>query len=94
LLASGCTNRTVVLDPVSRDPVQDHGAIAIYYSHEAAVSRQQVEELSDRVVIYERLFGQESDWVTGTKLLVQFYQEMALEQDRLADLHLNLSRKK
>ena len=37
LLASGCTSRTVVLDPVSRDPVQDHGAIAIYYSHEAAV---------------------------------------------------------
>jgi hypothetical protein len=94
VLMSGCTSRTAVLDPVSRDPIQDHGAIASYYTREAAVSRQQVEELTDRVVIYERLFGPESDWVTGTKLLVQFYQEMAFEQDRLADLHLNLSRKK
>ena len=94
-LLSGCTSSpTVVLDPVSRDPGQDHWAIASYYTREAAVSREQVEELTDRVVIYERLFGRESDWVSGTKLLVQFYQERALEQDRLADLHLKLSRKK
>jgi len=50
--------------------------------------------LTDRAVLYEGLFGQQSDWVTGTKLLVKFYQEMALEQDRLAELHLKLSRKK
>ncbi|MEP6960266.1 MAG: hypothetical protein ABI980_16190 [Nitrospirota bacterium] len=94
VLMSGCTSRTDVLDPASRDPGQDHGAIASYYTREAAVSRQQVEELTDRAVLYEGLFGRESDWVAGTKLLVQFYREMALEQDRLADLHLNLSRKK
>ena len=93
LLVSGCSSGpTDVLDPVSREPGQDHGAIASYYSREAALSRQQVEELTDRAVIYERLFGRESDWVAGTKLLVQFYQEMVLEQDRLADLHLKLSR--
>ena len=94
LLASGCTSRTEVLDPISRDPGQDHGAIASYYTREAALSRQQVEELTDRAVLYEGLFGRESDWVAGTKLLVKFYQEMALEQDRLAELHLKLSRKK
>ena len=95
VLVSGCTSSpTAVLDPISRDPGQDHWAIASYYTREAAVSRQQVEELTDRAVLYEGLFGRESDWVAGTKLLVQFYQEMALEQDRLADLHLKLSRKK
>ena len=95
LLVSGCTSGpTDVLDPVSRDPDQDHGAIASYYTREAALSRQQVEEMTDRAVLYEGLFGRESDWVAGTKLLVKFYQEMALEQDRLADLHLKLSRKK
>jgi hypothetical protein len=95
VLVSGCfSGRTDVLDPVSRDPGQDHGAIASYYTREAALSRQQIEELTDRAVLYEGLFGRESDWVTGTKFLVKFYQEMAFEQDRLADLHLQLSRKK
>ncbi|HEY6262475.1 MAG TPA: hypothetical protein VIW47_12830 [Nitrospiraceae bacterium] len=93
ILASGCTSRKDVLDPVSRDLGQDHGAIASYYTREAALSRQQVEELTDRAVLYEGLFGRESDWVTGTKLLVQFYREMALEQDRLAEMHLKLSKK-
>ena len=93
VLVSGCSSADV-LDLVSRDPGQDHGAIASYYTREAALSRQQAEELTDRVVLYEGLFGQQSDWVTGTKLLVKFYQEMALEQDRLAELHLKLSRKK
>lgn len=95
VLVSGCfSGPKDVLDPVSRDPDQDHGAIASYYTREAALSRQQVEELNDRAVLYEGLFGGESDWVAGTKLLVKFYQEMALEQDRLADLHLKLSKKK
>ena len=93
VLVSGCSSADV-LDLVSRDPGQDHGAIASYYTREAALSRQQVEELTDRAVLYEGLFGQQSDWVTGTKFLVRFYEEMALEQDRLADLHLKLSRKK
>lgn len=93
-LVSGCSSGYAVLDPASREPGQDHGAIATYYTREAALSRQQIEELTDRAVLYEGLFGRESDWVTGTTLLVKFYQEMALEQDRLADLHLKLSRKK
>ena len=93
VLVSGCSSADV-LDLVSRDPGQDHGAIASYYTREAALSRQQAEELTDRAVLYEGLFGQQSDWVTGTKLLVKFYQEMALEQDRLAEFHLKLSRKK
>jgi hypothetical protein len=43
-------------------------------------------------MIYERLFGSGSDWVSGTQLLEQFYKDMAREQDRLADLHLNLDK--
>jgi hypothetical protein len=93
LLVSGCTRGpTAVLDPVSRDPGQDHWAIAYYYSRQAAVSRQQAEELTNREVVYERLFGRESEWVTGTRLLVQFYEEAAREEDRLADLHLELGK--
>ena len=93
MLVSGCARGpTVVLDPVSPDPGQDHWAIASYYSRQAAMSRQQTEELTHRVVVYEGLFGPESEWVTGTRLLVRFYEEAAREQDRLADLHLELRR--
>jgi hypothetical protein len=93
LLLSGCTGgSTAVLDLGSQDSEQDHWAIASYYSREAAKSRQQAEEMTNRVAIYERLFGPESDWVAGTRLLVQFYEEEAREQEHLADLHLELGR--
>ena len=93
LLMLGCTRgSTAVLDPVSRDPSQDHWAIASYYTRQAVASRQQAEELTNQAMVYERLFGRESDWVAGTRLLVQFYEEAAREQDRLADLHLELGR--
>ena len=92
-LQSGCSGRsTALLDPASRDPGQDHWAIAAYYSRQAAESRQQAEALTGSIVAYERLFGPESEWVTGTRLLVQFYEDTAREQDRLADLHLELGR--
>ncbi len=91
-LQSGCSGRiTAPLDMATLDPGQDHWAIAAYYSREAAMSRQQAEELTHRAVVYEGLFGRESEWVTGTRLLKQFYEEVAREQDRLADLHLELS---
>ena len=91
LLVSGCARGpTALLDPTSRDPGQDHWAIAAYYSRQAAESRQQAEALTGSIVAYERLFGPESDWVTGTRLLVQFYEDAAREQERLADLHLEL----
>jgi hypothetical protein len=91
LLTSGCARGpTAILDLVSRDPGQDHWAIAAYYSRQAAESRQQAEALTGSMVAYERLFGPESDWVTGTRLLVQFYEDAAREQDRLVELHLEL----
>ena len=92
-LQFGCSGRTTApLDMAALDPGQDHWAIAAYYSRAAAMSRQQAEELTHRAVVYEGLFGRESEWVTGTRLLKRFYEEAASEQDRLADLHLELSR--
>ena len=45
------------------------------------------QDLSHRVHVYERLFGSSSDWVGGTKLLTQSYEEAATEQERLAERH-------
>src|SRR5262245_64379743 len=91
LLISGCARGpTALLDPTSPDPGQDHWAIAAYYSRQATESRQQAEALTGSIVAYERLFGPESEWVTGTRFLVQFYEDAAREQDRLAELHLEV----
>jgi hypothetical protein len=89
-LQSGCSGPSAPLDMTALNPGQDHRKIAIYYRHEAAVSRQRAEELTERAAIYERLFGRESDWVSGTRLLVQFYEEAAREEERLASRHLEL----
>ena len=95
LLLPGCSQGpTTVLDPNSHDPGQDHWANAFYYTRGAASSRQQAEDMTNQAVVYERLFGRESDWVAGTQLLAQFYEEMAREQDRLADVHLELARER
>jgi hypothetical protein len=74
------------------NPSDDHQTIAHHYLNEARLSRQQVAELTNQAAAYEQLFGQESDWVSGTRLLVQFYQEVAREQDRLAELHMSLGK--
>lgn len=92
-LHAGCRGGpTAPLEMTTLDPGDDHEKIARYYRHEAMLSRRQAEELTDQATAYERLFGRESDWVSGTRLLVQFYKEVASEQDRLAELHLKLGR--
>ncbi|HEU4686620.1 MAG TPA: hypothetical protein VFS39_19085 [Nitrospira sp.] len=92
LLVSAC-NRGLPssLDTASLDPSQDHLKIASYYTREAALSRQKAEEQANRALVYERLFGPESDWVTGAKLLAQYYEDAARDQDRQASLHLELA---
>ncbi|MGH7184261.1 MAG: hypothetical protein ACREJN_20125 [Nitrospiraceae bacterium] len=93
-LLSGCTGGSRnVQDLTSHDSGHHHHwAIVSYYSREAAMSRQQTEEMTSRVATYERLFGPDSDWVAGTRFLVEFYEEAAREQECLADLHLELGR--
>lgn len=89
---SSCTTSTTKteLELTSFHPAVDHRKIADYYSQEAARLRQVSEDLSVRIEVYERLFGDTSDWVTGTRLLAQSYQEAAKEYERKANIHLEL----
>jgi hypothetical protein len=50
---------------------------------EVSFFKQQAQELHQRILIYEDLFGSESDWVKGTRLLERFYEESALGHDRI-----------
>ncbi len=95
LLQAGCSSGPPApLEMTTLAPEDDHQKVARYYRHEAVLARQQAEELANQAVVYEQLFGQESDWVSGTRLLVQFYEEVAREQDRLAEQHQKLGRER
>jgi hypothetical protein len=92
-IQAGCSGGPPApLEMTTLDPVDDHQKIALHYRHEAVLARQQAEELTNQAAVYERLFGRESDWVSGTRLLIQFYEDVAGEQDRLADLHQKFSK--
>ena len=89
---NGCMTSTTKgeLELTNYDPTQDHRKIAAYYSHEAATLRQNAEEMSVRIAVYERLFGPASDWVAGTRLLAQSYENAAKEHEQKAREHLEL----
>lgn len=90
-LQAGCGGTpTPPLEMTTLNPSGDHKTIAYHYRHEAMLARQEAEKLADQATVYAQLFGRESDWVSGTMLLVQFYEEIAQEQDRLAEQHLKL----
>ncbi|MFO0698170.1 MAG: hypothetical protein U0236_02990 [Nitrospira sp.] len=90
---NGCTASITKdeLELTTHDPAQDHQKIAAYYRHEAAKLRQASEETSVRITVYERLFGPTSDWVAGTRLLAQSYEDAATELERKAREHTELT---
>jgi hypothetical protein len=92
LLGAAChRGMPLPIDTHSLDPNQDHLKIASYYTRQAMTSRQRAEEQASLVLVYQQLFGYDSEWVSGAQLLTQFYEEVAREQDRQAGLHLELA---
>lgn len=89
---SGCGTPATELDLRTNDPRQDQGKIAAFHVHEAARLRQMAQDQLHRAVVYERLFGQDSDWVKGARLLAQSYADAADEQARTAERHQGVAR--
>jgi hypothetical protein len=87
MLNFGCGRQAVVQDMSSADPSHDQWAIAALYSREAATMRQKAEDLSQQALKYEQLFGPDSDWVSGARLLARYYEERAQELERLSEEH-------
>lgn len=79
-----------MLDLKSYDPTQDQRKIAEFYSQEATRLRQMARDQFHRATVYEHLFGPDSDWVEGTRLLAQSYEDAAQEQERTAERHREL----
>lgn len=91
LMLWSCVGVGPPLDLSSLDPSQDQWRIAEYYSREATRYRQRSQELYASALIYERLFGADSEWVAGTRLLAQSYEDAAIEHERSAHIHLELA---
>src|SRR5689334_24908228 len=83
------------VDTSSRnDPTQDHMKMASYYVRQATRSWEMAGEQANRASVYERMFGAESDWVSSARLLSQFYENEAREQERQANWHLEMAGKR
>ncbi len=91
LLVSGCSGLGATYELSTFDASANQWTIANYHAQEATRLQQKAEELTARALIYERLFGADSEWVTGTHLLAQSYVDAAQEQARLAEKHLSLA---
>ena len=65
--------------------------MASIYVRQATRFREQSEEQANRARVYESMFGAESDWVSSARLLAQFYEHSAREQERQANWHLEMA---
>ena len=93
LAAVGCAPQHVeTIEMTSFDPSQDQAAIVGYYRDEAMDLREKAAEHAESAIRYERLFGPQSDWVSGAKQLSQYYAAAAQDLERLAEAHAGVAR--
>ena len=86
-----CARPAAPLDLISEDPAHDQRLIAAYYEKEAATLRQKAALVSEQAAAYALLFGPDSEWASGARLLAEFYHSKADERSRLASQHLRSS---
>lgn len=87
----GCISLTAPLDLTSLDPATDQRKIAHYHTRDAAFFRLKAQEQAERIAVYQDLFGPESEWVHGARLLKQFYEDAAKEQEKQSLFHLSIA---
>jgi len=93
LAAVGCAPSSVeTIEMTSFDPSQDQAAIVGYYRDEAIDLREKAAEHAESAIRYERLFGHQSDWVSGARQLSQYYAAAAQELERQAEAHAEVAR--
>jgi len=80
------------LEMSSYDPSHDQRAIAGYYRNQALAMHEKAKAQATTASRYEELFGAESDMMSGARLLAHYYEEIALEFERLAEAHASVDR--
>ena len=89
--ALGCVSNPAPLNLTSLEPTADQRKIADYYRQDAVFFRLKARELTERIEVYQSLFGADSEWVAGARLLAQFYEHSAIDQDHQALMHLSIA---
>jgi hypothetical protein len=90
--AVGCAPSSVeTIEMTSFDPSQDQAAIVGYYRGQAMDLREKAAAYDESIVRYERLFGPQSDWVSGAQQLSRYYAAAAQDLERLADAHAGVA---
>ena len=92
LAAAGCAQPVATIDRTSLDSSQDQMAIAGNYRAEAMVLKEKAAAVAESAVRYERLFGPQSDWVSGAQQLSQYYAVAAQDLERRAEAYAEAAR--
>ncbi len=87
----GCSASPKLLDFNAAETADERRAISEFYRKEAIMFRQKADEMQERATAYRPLFGEESDWVTGARLLGEYYQQEARDRQRLSDQYDSFS---
>ena len=87
----GCGATAAPLNLTSMDPTDDQRKIADYYTQDAEAFRLKSRDLIERIAVYQQLFGPDSEWVTGARLLAQYYEQAAIDHDHHALMHRSLA---
>lgn len=87
LAAAGCTQSVQTVDTTSFGPSQDQMTIAGYYRSEAMALKEKAAAIAESAARYERLFGPQSDWVSGARQLSQYYAVAAQDLERRAEVY-------
>lgn len=87
LTMAGCAQPVETIDRTSVDSLQDQIAIAGHYRAEAMALKEKAAAVAESAVRYERLFGPQSDWVSGAQQLSQYYAVAAQDLERRAEAY-------
>ena len=87
LTMAGCAQPVETIDRTSVDSLQDQMAVAGNYRAEAMVLKEKAAAVAESAVRYERLFGPQSDWVSGAQQLSQYYAVAAQDLERRAEAY-------
>lgn len=85
--AAGCSSPAEKIDTSSFGSLEDQQDLAGYYRDQAAILKEKAAMIAESAVRYERLFGPQSDWVSGAQQLSQYYANAAQDLERRADAH-------
>jgi len=83
----GCSPPVEKVDTIPFELLQDQQDRARSYRDEAMILKEKAAMIAESAVRYERLFGPQSDWVSGAQQLSNYYATAAQDLERRADAH-------